>query len=81
MCIRDRFLLTKYDVELDASFNATGRRTAEDILSAQNATFQMSLYSKAPHGFGVRVNMSIPEQKFAKEASFKQAVTWFDFWL
>ncbi|KAF2873689.1 dienelactone hydrolase [Massariosphaeria phaeospora] len=67
--------------ELDASFNATARRNAEDILSRKNATYQTSLYSGAPHGFAVRVNASIPREKFAKEASFVQAVTWFDAWL
>ena len=67
--------------ELDGSFNATARRIAEDILSRKNATYQTNLYSGAPHGFGVRVDVKVPRQKFAKEASFSQAVQWFGAWL
>jgi hypothetical protein len=67
--------------ELDFAFTAPLRRNAEDILSNKSATFETALYSKTPHGFGVRVNASIPQQKFAKEASFRQAVNWLDAWL
>lgn len=67
--------------ELDALFNVTGRRAAEDILTSQNATYQTNLYSGAPHGFAVRANLNISRQAFAKQASFLQAVAWFDHWL
>jgi dienelactone hydrolase len=67
--------------QLDAAFNATARRTAEDILSAKGAIFETTLYSQAPHGFAVRANMTVPAQRFAKEASFLQAVGWFGAWL
>jgi dienelactone hydrolase len=66
---------------LDASFNATAKSRAESILKTNNITFQSNLYSGAPHGFAVRVNQSIPQQAYAKQASFVQAVTWFDAWL
>lgn len=68
-------------VELDNAFNATARRSAEEILGSKNVTFQSTLYSGAPHGFAVRPNLTVPVQKYAKEASFLQAVTWFDSWL
>ena len=68
-------------VELDAAFNLTLRRNAEDILTSKNATYQTTLYSGAPHGFAVRVDLNIPRQKYAKESSFVQAVRWFDAWL
>jgi hypothetical protein len=32
-----------------------------------NVTFQSNLYSGAPHGFGVRINQSIPQQAYAKQ--------------
>ncbi|KAF1994658.1 alpha/beta-hydrolase [Amniculicola lignicola CBS 123094] len=67
--------------DLDDAFNATSRRTAEDILFSKNTTYQTSLYAGAPHGFGTRVDLSNTRQKFAKEAAFLQAVTWFDAWL
>ncbi|KAF2134177.1 alpha/beta-hydrolase [Dothidotthia symphoricarpi CBS 119687] len=66
---------------LDAAFNSTARFRAETILQTNNVTFQSSLYAAAPHGFAVRVNQSIPQQAYAKQASFVQAVTWFDAWL
>ncbi|KAF2248375.1 alpha/beta-hydrolase [Trematosphaeria pertusa] len=67
--------------ELDAAFNVTGRHTAEDILQKKNATYQTNLYSGAPHGFAVRPDLSNARQKYAKEAAFVQAVSWFDAWL
>ncbi|KAF1945518.1 alpha/beta-hydrolase [Clathrospora elynae] len=66
---------------LDASFNSTAKSRAESILNSNNVTFQSNLYYGAPHGFGVRVNQSVPQQVYAKQASFLQAVTWFDAWL
>ena len=66
---------------LDAGFNATAKARAETILSSNNVTFQSNVYFGAPHGFGVRINQSIPQQAYAKQASFVQAVTWFDAWL
>lgn len=66
---------------LDASFNATAKFRAENLLNTGNITFQSNLYAQAPHGFAVRVNQSIPQQAYAKQASFVQAVTWFDAWL
>lgn len=74
-----RETLTK--IALDASFNATAKSRAESILNANNITFQTNLYSQAPHGFAVRPNLTVPQQAYAKQASFVQAVTWFDAWL
>ncbi|KAL5372825.1 hypothetical protein DPSP01_013195 [Paraphaeosphaeria sporulosa] len=67
--------------ELDNAFNSTGRYNAEAILTAKNATYQTNFYSGAPHGFAVRPNITIARQKYAKEASFLQAVLWFAAWL
>jgi dienelactone hydrolase len=69
------------NVALDASFNATAKSRAETILNTNNITFQTNTYSQAPHGFAVRPNMTVPQQVYAKQASFVQAVTWFDAWL
>lgn len=66
---------------LDASFNSTAKAAAETILQSNNVTFQSNLYAGAPHGFAVRANLSVPLQAYAKQASFVQAVTWFDAWL
>jgi dienelactone hydrolase len=40
--------------------------------------YQMSLYSDVEHGFAVRADLSKKSVKYAKEAAFLQAVTWFD---
>ncbi|KAH7402145.1 dienelactone hydrolase [Phaeosphaeria sp. MPI-PUGE-AT-0046c] len=66
---------------LDDSFNATAKVRAEAILNKNKVTFQSNLYFGAPHGFAVRANISDPLQAYAKQASFVQAVSWFDAWL
>ena len=38
----------------------------------------MSLFSGVEHGFAVRCDLSVRQQKFAKEQAFCQAVVWFD---
>ncbi|KAK8075976.1 alpha/beta-hydrolase [Apiospora phragmitis] len=60
---------------------AAKRRRMEDLL-ASNATgpWQVDLYGGAMHGFGVRANVSDPQQRFAMETAFIQAVRWFEFW-
>lgn len=66
---------------LDTGFNATAKFRLEAIFNQNNVTYQSNVYSGAPHGFAVRVNASVPQQAYAKQASFVQAVTWFDAWL
>jgi len=58
------------------------QRLEIELLLANNASqpYQVSLYGGVAHGFGVRGNVSIPEDKFAKEAAFYQAVRWFSAW-
>ncbi|KAJ4294045.1 hypothetical protein N0V90_007734 [Kalmusia sp. IMI 367209] len=67
--------------ELDNAFNVTARYNAESILTGKNTTYQTNFYSGAPHGFAVRPNVTIPRQKYAKEAAYLQAVLWFAAWL
>lgn len=69
------------ELALDESFNATAKVKAESILEENQIPFQSNLYYGAPHGFAVRANLSDPLQAYAKQASFVQAVTWFDAWL
>lgn len=56
------------------------RQEMEDILDNKTTPWQMDLYSGAMHGFAVRPNVTVPQQRFAYEAAFIQAVRWFDFW-
>jgi len=67
--------------ENDSMLDATRRSKIEGLLQGTNQPYQVSLYSGTSHGFGVRANVSVPVQKFGKEAAFLQAVQWFDQWL
>jgi len=64
--------------ENDGMMNAARRGEIEGLLTKGSQPWQVSLYSGTSHGFGVRANVSDPEQKFGKEGAFLQAVRWFD---
>ncbi|KAF3041199.1 hypothetical protein E8E11_005088 [Didymella keratinophila] len=64
--------------ETDQIFPAEKRRETEDILKEMSVPYQMSLYSDAEHGFGVKGDMANARGRFAKEQAFLQAVFWFD---
>ncbi|KPM41449.1 hypothetical protein AK830_g5149 [Neonectria ditissima] len=66
--------------EVDTLLNATRRSEIEGLLGETPQAFQVNLYSGTSHGFGVRANVSDPEQKFGKEEAFWQAVKWFNSW-
>lgn len=57
------------------------RAQIEALLGNTTQPYQVSLYSGTQHGFGVRANVSDPEQKFGKESAFFQAVRWFEAWV
>jgi dienelactone hydrolase len=40
--------------------------------------WQINLFSGVEHGFAVRGDINVKQQKFAKEQAFLQAVAWFD---
>ncbi len=56
------------------------RSLIEAMLGNTGQPYQVNLYGGTSHGFGVRANVSDPEQKFGKEAAFYQAVRWFNAW-
>ncbi|KAK3898508.1 protein AIM2 [Staphylotrichum tortipilum] len=62
----------------DALFGPAPRADAEAKLTAGSQKWQVNLYAGTQHGFGVRVDLSDPQQKYAKEEAFLQAVRWFD---
>ncbi|CEJ62824.1 hypothetical protein PMG11_11310 [Penicillium brasilianum] len=69
--------------ENDYIFTTAKRHKFEEILSNKTpkVPYQICLYSGTTHGFAVRCDLSIPEQKYAKEQAFLQAVNWFDEYL
>jgi dienelactone hydrolase len=40
--------------------------------------YQINLFSGTEHGFAVRGDPKVKQQRFAKERAFQQAVDWFD---
>lgn len=67
--------------ETDHIFPAEKRHETEEILLRNSKTYQLTLYSKVVHGFAVRSDLSKPEQKWAKEQAFYQAIVWFNEYL
>lgn len=67
--------------ETDSIFPTEKRHESETILQGTKQPYQINLYSGVEHGFAVRGDVSVKVQRFAKEAAFFQAVTWFDNWL
>ncbi|KAJ3535623.1 hypothetical protein NM208_g7058 [Fusarium decemcellulare] len=66
--------------EIDTLFEPARRFEVEGMLNQTAQPYQIALYSGTFHGFGTRANISNPEQKFAKEEAFFQAVRWFKAW-
>ncbi|SPQ26233.1 1d7c17ca-1cc0-4d42-b276-34afbfb10273 [Thermothielavioides terrestris] len=66
--------------ENDTTLLPPRRSEIEALLLGTAQPYQTSLFGGASHGFGVRANNSVPEQKFSKEAAFYQAVRWFNAW-
>jgi dienelactone hydrolase len=65
----------------DNLFDADSRFAAEKLLVAkpEKLAYEVHLYSGTEHGFGVRVSLTDPQQKYAKERAFLQAARWFDY--
>ncbi|KAK9470385.1 dienelactone hydrolase family-domain-containing protein [Dipodascopsis tothii] len=64
--------------ETDEIFPEEKRHVSEAILKEIGATYSLTLYSSVEHGFAVRSDLAVPNNKWAKEAAFIQAVTWFE---
>lgn len=65
----------------DFVFTTDKRHESEEILAKLDIPYQINLFSHVDHGFSVRCDLSIKEQKIAKEGAFFQAVQWFDAYL
>lgn len=63
--------------ETDHIFPEEKRHETERLLKGMNVPYQITLYSDVEHGFSVRADVSKKSVRFAKEAAFEQAVTWF----
>ncbi|KAI1099055.1 alpha/beta-hydrolase [Jackrogersella minutella] len=56
------------------------RSQIEALLLEAGQPYSLALYGGTQHGFGVRANISDPQQKFGKEEAFFQAIRWFNAW-
>lgn len=73
--------LTIAAAETDHVFPLAKRRESEDILKEMHIPYQINLYSGVEHGYTARADLSKPEVKFAKEATFYQHLHWFNTFL
>ncbi|KAJ5239234.1 hypothetical protein N7468_003853 [Penicillium chermesinum] len=64
--------------EIDPVYTPEIRHGTEDILIRTGQPWQINLFSGVSHGFAVRCDLSDPQQKWAKEQAFSQAVSWFN---
>lgn len=65
----------------DPIFPAMKRYKSEEILLKSKQHYQINLYSGTSHGFAVRGDLDVKQQRYAKEQAFFQSVTWFDTYL
>ncbi|KAJ5742476.1 uncharacterized protein N7511_011495 [Penicillium nucicola] len=64
--------------ETDGIFTRELRRKSEDILSTTGQHYQLNLFSGVEHGFAIRADLSKPQNKYAKEQAYVQALARFD---
>ncbi|KIW23500.1 uncharacterized protein PV07_11693 [Cladophialophora immunda] len=67
--------------ENDHVFPPEKRHESEEILKSLGLPYQINLYGGVAHGFAVRGDLKDRTQLYAKEASFLQALQWFEEYL
>lgn len=67
--------------EIDHIFTDELRHKSEGILQKIKQRWQINLFSGVEHGFAVRADLSVPENVYAKEQAFWQAIAWFSYTL
>ncbi|PNP86512.1 hypothetical protein FNYG_00214 [Fusarium nygamai] len=65
----------------DKLFEPEQRSRTIEILTENKKQFNMRIFANVGHGFASRARLTDPYEKWAKEASFKSFVDWFDFWM
>lgn len=73
--------LAIFAAETDDILPKEKRRTTEDVLTRNGATWMSTVFSGTEHGFAVRGDVDVKEVRIAKEKAFKGAVEWFQDWL
>ncbi|KAF8835155.1 alpha/beta-hydrolase [Paxillus ammoniavirescens] len=63
--------------EHDETFPLEARRRAEDIMVANKSTYHFQVFSGVKHGFAVRGNPDVPQERWSKEESARGIKEWF----
>ncbi|KIW19411.1 hypothetical protein PV08_03706 [Exophiala spinifera] len=63
--------------EIDSIFTTELRHRSERILAETSQRWQINLFSGVTHGFAIRADLKVPQNKFAKEQAFLQSLGWF----
>ncbi|TFK21071.1 alpha/beta-hydrolase [Coprinopsis marcescibilis] len=74
----DHFNRLTSEVETDVTFPPESLRRSHDLLSQQNATYHLQVFSNTTHGFATRSDPEDPNSTWAKEQSAKSVVEWFN---
>jgi len=64
--------------EVDHTFPAESRHKTEKILVDNKQTYHFQLFSGVAHGFALRGNMDVENERWAKEQSARSIGDWFD---
>ncbi|KAI0275463.1 alpha/beta-hydrolase [Gloeopeniophorella convolvens] len=64
--------------EVDRQFPPEARHRAEAILAEQKSDYHFQLFGGVSHGFAVKGDPNVPNEKYAKEESARGIIGWFD---
>ncbi|KAF8060663.1 Alpha/Beta hydrolase protein [Lyophyllum atratum] len=64
--------------EVDHTFPLESRRRAEDLLVAAKANYHIQVFSGVSHGFAVRGNPEVENERWAKEECARSVIGWFN---
>ncbi|KAK9470885.1 dienelactone hydrolase [Dipodascopsis tothii] len=67
--------------ETDPIFPTENRHKVEVMLAANKIPYQISVYSGVVHGFAVRTDLAVPQNKYAKEQAFLGMAAFFNNYL
>lgn len=70
-----------FGIENDDLFTADLRHKSETILTKTGQLWQINIFSGVSHGYGIRADLSVKQNKYAKEQAFLQALAWYGYTL
>ncbi|TFK63057.1 alpha/beta-hydrolase [Pluteus cervinus] len=64
--------------ETDFTFPVASRRRAEDLLVSSKAQYHIQVFAGVAHGFALRCNLDVENERWAKEESARSIIGWFN---